>query len=184
MSAEPADRGQPAGPAPPAGPVQPADTAQPTGLRVPDDLPEDLPDEPGAAGFRLLPHTADVRVQAWGPTREACLEQAVRALVATFAATVPASTAEPIAVTVPPGPDVEQLVCLLEDALYCIEVAARVPVAADVTRAADGGLAVRFATVSTADVEQTGSVPKAATRHGLVFARHGSRWWASVTIDV
>ena len=36
-------------------------------------------------GYRLLPHTADVVVEAWAPTRMACLAEVVRGLVAVFA---------------------------------------------------------------------------------------------------
>jgi SHS2 domain-containing protein len=31
----------------------------------------------GARGHRDVPHTADTRIEAWGPTREACLPGAV-----------------------------------------------------------------------------------------------------------
>ncbi|HEV8559398.1 MAG TPA: archease [Actinophytocola sp.] len=36
-------------------------------------------------GHRAVPHTADIRIEAWAPTREACLGEAVAALVESFA---------------------------------------------------------------------------------------------------
>ncbi|MDT0468626.1 archease [Streptomyces gibsoniae] len=41
----------------------------------------------GESGHRALPHTADVRVEAWGTTQEQCLEEAALGLVEFFADT-------------------------------------------------------------------------------------------------
>ncbi len=38
-------------------------------------------------GHRVLPHTADVIVEEWAPSRSGCLEELVRGVVETFAAT-------------------------------------------------------------------------------------------------
>jgi SHS2 domain-containing protein len=38
------------------------------------------------AGHRTVPHTADLRIEAWAATREECLAEAVRGLVGSFAA--------------------------------------------------------------------------------------------------
>ena len=35
-------------------------------------------------GYRRVPHTADVRIEAWAPTREECVERAVVAMVDGF----------------------------------------------------------------------------------------------------
>ncbi|WP_420884068.1 archease [Micromonospora sp. CPCC 205547] len=35
-------------------------------------------------GHRRVPHTADVRIEAWAPDQESCLAEAVDALVETF----------------------------------------------------------------------------------------------------
>lgn len=135
-------------------------------------------------GYRLLPHTADVTLLAWGPTREACLERAVRALAATFVEVRANSAAQPVAVGIPAGPDTEQLITVLEEALFCLDAHNRVPIGASITRLRDGGLTARFDTVGADDVALIGSVPKAATRHALEFVRHRSRWQARVTVDV
>lgn len=137
-----------------------------------------------ASGYRLLSHTADVQILAWGPSREACLEQAVRALAATFVQAHRATCRDWLSVSIPAGPDQEQLLALIDEALYLMDVAGRVPVVAKVCRLPDGGLSARFGTVPSMDLVQTGSVPKAATRHGLVFAPSHRGWRARLTIDV
>lgn len=135
-------------------------------------------------GYRLLPHTADVTLLAWGPTWEACLQQAVRALAAVFVEVRTGSATQTVAVSVPSGPDTEQLLMLLDEALFCIDAHGRVPVGASISRLREGGLTARFDTVAVDDLALIGSVPKAATRHGLAVIRQGSRWQARVTVDV
>src|SRR6266542_3957545 len=51
-----------------------------------------------ASGYRMLPHTADVVVEAWAPTKPACLAKAVRGLVAVDGVV-------PVGVQVEPTPD-------------------------------------------------------------------------------
>ncbi|MGB8022296.1 MAG: archease [Candidatus Nanopelagicales bacterium] len=138
----------------------------------------------GASGYRLLPHTADVQLLVWGPSREACLEQVVRAFAATFTRAEAATSREWRSVSIPAGPNEEQLVALIDEVLYLIDVDGQVPVAARVRRLPDGSVTAAFDTVPTTDVRQTGSVPKAASRHALAFARYHSGWRARVTIDV
>ena len=44
-------------------------------------------------GHRALPHTADLIVEAWAPSRSGCLEELVRGVVETFADTTTATDA-------------------------------------------------------------------------------------------
>jgi len=136
------------------------------------------------AGHRLLPHTADVRLSAWGPTREACLDQAVRALAEVFVE-VPAGVATArVPVRLPPAFDAELLVALLEEVLFVVDVRGLVPVAARVEVGPDG-LRGWFAAVGLGGLEQVGSVPKAIARSDLEFGRDDAGTWrAVVTVDV
>ena len=74
-------------------------------------------------GFAIRAHTADEIIEAWGPTREVCLEQAARALVATFASIPdppPPCRADVLDL---PGDDAEDLlVTLLEELIYRLDV--------------------------------------------------------------
>lgn len=138
----------------------------------------------GASGYRLLPHTADMQILAWGPSREVCLEQVVRAFAATFMQADAATCREWRSVGIQPGPDEEQLLALIDELLYLMDVDGEVPVVAKVSRLPDGGITARLGAVPTSEILQTGSVPKAASRHALAFARSHTAWRARVTIDV
>ena len=135
------------------------------------------------AGHRSVPHTADARVEAWAPTRERCVAEAVAALVDVF---VDVSRAQPVAsedFRVPPAPDEDMLVAVLDRVVYLIDVTGRVPVTAEVS-AADGGLGVRLGMADPQEVEVTGAAPKAVSLHELRFARDEAGWSCAVTVDV
>lgn len=141
-------------------------------------------DVAAASGYRLLPHTADVQLMAWGRTREECLAAAVRGLASLFMRPRPGTRTQSEEFAIPAGPDDEQLLGLLDEVMYRIDVTGRVPVAALVSRQPDGGLTGMFQTVAVADIVQTGSVPKATTRHGLHLTCGEAGWRARATIDV
>lgn len=136
-------------------------------------------------GHRTVPHTADIALEAWADDRDACLAEAVRALVETFADLGPAADA-------PSGREVDfpvtavreggaaLLVALLEEVIYQVEVHGRVVV--DVRPGREGGL--RLSTVPAGTVEQVGAMPKAVTTHGLRFDRTGGQWRARAVVDV
>jgi len=144
------------------------------------------------AGYRLLPHTADVRLLAWGPTREACLDQAVRALAAVFVelpggvpASPPGGVPTRVPVALPPGPDAELLVGVLEEALFLVDVRGLVARAAELHPDGEGGLRGTLDAVALADVVPVGSVPKAIARSGLRFGEDDDgAWRCVVTVDV
>ncbi len=167
------------------------------------------------AGYRLLPHTADVRLLAWGPTREACLDQAVRALAAVFVELPggvpasppggvpacppagvpgcrpggvpcpPAGVPTRVPVELPPGPDAELLVGVLEEALFLVDVRGLVARAAELHPDGEGGLRGTLDAVALADVVPVGSVPKAIARSGLRFGEDDDgAWRCVVTVDV
>ena len=43
------------------------------------------PHKAAGRGHRTVPHTADLRIEAWGPAREGCIAEVVRGLVDSFA---------------------------------------------------------------------------------------------------
>lgn len=131
------------------------------------------------AGHRLLPHTADVRLEAWGPTLEACLDQAVGALAAVFVAVPADAPRVRVPVNLASGAPGERLVSLLEEALFIVDVEGLVPVHLRVREGAG-----EFEAVALADVDQVGSVPKAIARSDLEIAAAAGQWRAVVTVDV
>jgi SHS2 domain-containing protein len=137
-----------------------------------------------AVGHRLLPHTADVVVEAWAPTRAACLAEAVRGLVAVFADTGGLLASRSIALALDPAGDEELLVRLLEEVIYLVEVEEVVPVGAHLEPSPDGGLHGRLEVAPLLPAMVIGPAPKAVAWHELRFARQGTGWTCRVTVDV
>ncbi|MFC4016979.1 archease [Micromonospora sp. GCM10011542] len=135
-------------------------------------------------GHRSVPHTADVRIEAWAPDREGCLAEAVAALVDTFADTAGAGSRAPTEFQVPPGDDEELLVGVLDEVIFRLDTEGTVPLECDVRAAEDGGLRVRWQSTGTDAVELVGAVPKAVSLHALHIGRDASGWSCAVTLDV
>lgn len=139
----------------------------------------------GDAGHRQVPHTADVTIEAWAPTREECLAETVGGLVASFADT--AGVAVPgrrVAFACPAAPDTELVVHLLEEVIYLLDAQDFVPVDVVVDLAPDGGVTGHFEVVDRVDVRQVGPAPKAVTRYGLNLSPDAGVWRCTVTVDV
>ncbi|MGB2572151.1 archease [Micromonospora citrea] len=134
-------------------------------------------------GHRAVPHTADVRVEAWAPDREGCLVEAVAALVETFVDTAGAHPHGETTLELPAGDDTDLLVGLLDEVIFRLETEGTLPLVTE-AQAADGGLRVRWRTVDADAVELVGAVPKAVSLHGLRFTRDGTGWSCVVTVDV
>ncbi len=134
-------------------------------------------------GHTTRPHTADVIIRAWGPSAEACYEEAVAAFVAVFADVAGAGAGEVRRADVGPGGHADRLVLLLEEVLAAVEVDNLVPVAAHVELRGDG-LAVTFTVVPLEAVELNGAVPKGVSYSGLRFEEAGGAWRCEATVDV
>jgi SHS2 domain-containing protein len=141
-----------------------------------------------AAGHRIVPHTADVALEAWAPSRNACIAEAVRALAESYTSARPdeASGTVTAAVRACTGPDL--LVAVLNEAIFVAEVRGEVPVDASVDDAGGctgAGAIIRFACVPAAGVDVVGAVPKAVSLHELEFGPDSSGGWrCHVTVDV
>ena len=136
------------------------------------------------AGHRTLPHTADTRVQAWGPTLEECLAQAVLGTVESFLDISGATVTERREVRLDPAePPADRLVTLLDEVIYLMDVTGRAPVGAELTRDRAGPLA-RLDMADLAELPQIGAVPKAVSLHGLRVEERPDGWLCEVTLDV
>ena len=136
-------------------------------------------------GHRSVPHTADLRVEAWAPTREECLAEAVRALVDSFAvvaAVRPRRTAERRFIA---GSDEDLLVAVIDEVIYRLDADGEIPVTVEVRPALDGGVVLSMQLADVGEAEITGAAPKAATLHDLRCAPGpAGRWSCGITIDV
>lgn len=118
-------------------------------------------------GHRVVEHTADVIIEAWGPDLAACCEAAVEGLAETFVRVIDAGLVAPIVAEVAADDDAGLLLAVLDEYLVTLDTAAGVPVAAHVSKRPDGGLRVEMTLADPASVEQVGSIPKAVSRHEI-----------------
>ena len=146
--------------------------------------PDEQPGRRGC-GHRSVPHTADLRIEAWGPTREDCIAEAVRGLVESFADVSGTGYQHATERHLTAGSDADLLAAAVEEVIYRLDTDGEIPAAVEVSRAADGGIDLTLRVVDAAAVEIIGAAPKAASLSGLTCAPDASgRWSCAVTIDV
>src|SRR5262245_46367993 len=134
-----------------------------------------LGDQPEYGGHRAVPHTADVRIEAWGATREQCLAEAVLALVECFADVSGARAARVQRIRMAEGVGDDLLADLLDEVIFRLEVHGEVPVDVE-AEVDDRGLDVRLAVTDVAAVQITGAAPKAVSLHELHLSRSPDGW--------
>ena len=135
------------------------------------------------SGHRSLPHTADARIEAWAPTRERCVAEAVAAMVDGFADVSGATPAGTVEFRVGPAADPDLLVSVLDRVILLMDTEGQLPAAADV-RAVDTELDVRLRMAGPDRVETFGAVPKAVSLHELRFDGGPEGWSCAITLDV
>lgn len=113
----------------------------------------------------MVPHTADVRIEAWAPDREGCVAEAVTAMVDTFVDPSGATPEADVEFHVPPGDDPDLLVGVLDEVIFRMETEGELPLTTEARSADDGGLLVRWSMTGTDAVELVGAVPKAVSLH-------------------
>jgi len=136
-------------------------------------------------GHRTVPRTAGLRIEAWAPTREECLAEAVRGLVDSFAVVrgLPPQGRAKRHMTA--WLDEDLLVAVIDEVIYRLDADGQVPVSVAVRRAPDGGVTVFLALAPVAEAEITGAVPKAASLHDLRCGPDAAgRWSCAVTVNV
>jgi SHS2 domain-containing protein len=133
-------------------------------------------------GHRGVPHTADVRIEAWGPDRDSCLAEAVLGLADSVVDRSVAGGAdqERVAVPLPAESDTDLLVAALDEVIYRLDTRDQVPVGVEYS----GGV-LGLDMVDVHGLPIVGPAPKAVTLHELEFGPDaGGRWTCSVTIDI
>lgn len=135
------------------------------------------------SGYRALPHTADLRIEAWAPTRDGCIRQAVLGTVASFLDTSSARPNHTLMRRLTADRDDDLLIAALEEVIYLLDTAGEAPTDLEVN-GTDGGIDVTMSMADAGTLPQVGAVPKAVSLHELHFS-HGQRGWrCSVTVDV
>ncbi|MFF2327201.1 MULTISPECIES: archease [unclassified Streptomyces] len=145
--------------------------------------------QPGARGHRTVPHTADMRVEAWSPTAEGCIAEAVRAVLEGFADTSSASVVGERAYAVTAESDEDLLVSVLEEVVYRMDADGEIPLDLEVGTIRSAGFGrvlctVRFCMADAGTAVAVGAVPKAVSLHGLRLRGGPGGWSCGVTLDV
>jgi SHS2 domain-containing protein len=129
-----------------------------------------------------------MRVEAWSPTAEGCIGEAVRAVVDGFADTSRARPVDERECAVTARTDEDLLVSVLEEVIYRMDVDGEIPLDVEVGAirdARDGRVvSVRFRTANVGSVELVGAVPKAVSLHDLQLRGGPGGWTCGVTLDV
>ncbi len=146
--------------------------------------PDERPGRRGC-GHRSVPHTADLRIEAWGPTREDCIAEAVRGLVESFADISQTAHQRAIKRHLDADSDADLLADAVEEVIYHLDTDGTIPAGVEASRADDGGIDLTLRVVDAAAAQIVGAAPKAASLSGLTCAPDASgRWLCAVTIDV
>lgn len=135
------------------------------------------------AGHRTVPHTADLRVEAWAPTREGCIAQAVLGTVDSFLDTSSAHPSRTHPCQLVGHSDEDLLVAVLDEVIYLLDTKNEVPIDVELDPT-EAGLDVRFAMCEATQLPQIGALPKAVSLHELRLAAGPDGWRGSVTLDV
>lgn len=135
------------------------------------------------SGHRTVPHTADLRIEAWAPTRDGCIRQAVLGTVVSF---LDISTAHPNHTCVrrlTADRDDDLLAGVLDEVIYLLDTTGEAPVDLDMN-GTNGDVDVAFAMTDASTLPQVGAVPKAVSLNDLRLSRGQRGWRCSVTLDV
>ncbi len=136
------------------------------------------------SGHRLLPHTADVIVEAWARSRARCLEELVRGIVESFADTREIAPAREIPLEIGAPDDADVVIGLVGDVCYLLDADGLVVVEVALEEEEDGNFDGTFFVAPVAGVPRTGAPPKGISRSGLQFDNVGASWRARVLLDV
>ncbi|HEX9696090.1 MAG TPA: archease [Actinomycetota bacterium] len=135
------------------------------------------------AGHRILPHTADVMIEAWAPTRVRCFEEAARAFIETFAEVRDVPATEPVSVGIDAASDIEMLAALLDEIIFLVDVASTIPVHLTLDESDDGGIAGVFDVAPVDALDIIGPLPKGVS-HGGEFIEESGMWRCRVVAAV
>jgi len=153
-------------------------------VTAPDGIDEGSAADQSAKGHASLPHTADVRIEAWAPSAQECYEEAVAAFVDIFADVTGASSGQARPFHVGPGSPDLLLILLLDEVLLAVDVEALVPRAVHVEPPGRDGLDGVLTLVPVDEVAVIGPVAKGVSYDNLLFGPRDGRWQCRAIVDV
>lgn len=128
-------------------------------------------------------HAGDLRIESWAATREACIAEAVDALVGSFVGPRRPAPSARSSFEVTGATDAELVRAVLGTVIAGLLERHEVPITTAVS-ATEAGLEVSCHTVSAAAILPAGAIPKGVSRHDPQCERLPGGWWCSVRIDV
>jgi SHS2 domain-containing protein len=140
----------------------------------------------GQAGHRAVPHTADLRIEAWAGSCHECVAESLRGLVGSVADVRGAEATRTAECELTGGSPADLLAAAVEEVIYILDTAGQIPVSVHVRPAGSAtGMILTLELASAGDIEFIGAVPKAVSFHGLACAPDASgQWSATMTVDV
>jgi SHS2 domain-containing protein len=137
----------------------------------------------GLAGHRSVPHTADLRIEAWARTREECLAEAVLALVGSVVDRSAAAPAGRWEQDVRAASDEDLLAAVLDEVIFRMDTTGQVPLGVSVGPI-PGGVRLACTVADGAALPLVGAVPKAVALHSLRLVPGSRGWECTATVDV
>ena len=138
-----------------------------------------------ARGHRIVPHSAGLRVEAWAPTRDECIAEAVRGLVGSFAVVAGRRPCGRTKRHIRARSDEDLLIAVIDEVIYRLVADGMVPASVAVRSAPDDGVVLFLALIPVSEAEIIGAAPKAGSLHDLRCAPDAAgQWSCGVTVDV
>jgi SHS2 domain-containing protein len=133
------------------------------------------------SGHWSVPGVSRTRVEAWAPTRDGCIAEAVAGAVESFADVTECTPARYHRMTVRADDDRQVLFGVLDEVLYDVGTAGVVPVWIRV-QGVPAGADVELGGVDTDKVRPRETAPKAVARYRIRRRRGQPGWSASVVL--
>ena len=109
-------------------------------------------------GHRAVPHTADLRIEAWGASREECVAEALRGLIESYADVKDVPVARITETPLLASTDADLLAAAAEEIIYLLDTEDQIPVSIRLRPAAAGTVLI-LALAAAEAVDITGAVP-------------------------
>jgi SHS2 domain-containing protein len=138
-------------------------------------------------GYRAVPHTADLRVEAWAETCCDCIAAALRGLISTFADVGGARPVRVVQRQVEAGSPADLLAAAADEIIYILDTDGEIPLSVQVRpgHPTRSSIVLRLELASAGSAEFTGAIPKAVSLHELACEADAvGSWSASMTVDV
>ncbi len=135
------------------------------------------------AGHWSVPGVSRTRVEAWAPTREGCIAEAVAGTVESFAEVSGCAPVRYHRMTVPAEDDRQVLLGVIDEVLFDISNAGVVPVWVRL-RVVRTGVELDVGGVDTDEIRPSGRAPHSVSTHRLRERRGHRGWSASVVLTL